>query len=403
MTTIGGDGKFEITRGQGLSQAIVKELGLEEGSPEAKKLNSVWGKIFGLIEEENGKRDGSNKIYSGGSDLKGPASKNFVMAIGQKVDLSGIWDQIKSIVANAGATLKETPVETETPAQETPPSSEEKTPVDTTNTGTPKATATLEETKKEGEDLATELRNSFKDPDVNILREQLAKITPENVAYVLDKYKSFYAEGIGDAASLAGRIRGVNAFGNGFDKKEVGEYIVRPLLIRAKALGIKCDLMQGKNIEDLSFKEMCAVIRDLQPKIAEKDSSNFIPQQNANYNEAIAVLNTGNVTNINSNEDNTIKTIKLKTGHSIRVEYDENNEIKNIYMNLESLHQLTGYEEGSNKPTTDDLYDICFTNDSVRTDQNYNNNSPEILAVQDYDFEAIKALVQKLLDSQETS
>ena len=28
MTTIGGDGKFEITRGQGLSQAIVKELGL---------------------------------------------------------------------------------------------------------------------------------------------------------------------------------------------------------------------------------------------------------------------------------------------------------------------------------------------------------------------------------------
>lgn len=396
MTTVGGDGRFNIERGQGLSQAIIKELGIEANSDDAKKLNSVWGKIFNLVETENNKRENGNKIYSGGSDLKGPSSKNFVMTIGQAVDLSNIWEQIKTLVQNAGAKMNQTPTDNEKPPADNKA-------VDTTNTGTPNATATLEETKKEADSVATELRTLFNDGSVSEMRGELAKITPENVAYVLDKYKSFYAQGTGDIASLAGRIRGINAMGNGFDKKEVGEYIVRPLLIRAKALGIKCDLMQGKNIEDLSFKEMCAVIRDLQPKIAEKDSSNFIPQQNANYNEAIAVLNTGNVTNINSNEDNTIKTIKLKTGHSIRVEYDGNNEIKNIYMNLESLHQLTGYEEGSNKPTTDDLYDICFTNDSVRTDQNYNNNRSENLAVQDYDFVTIKALVQKLLDSQETS
>ena len=68
-------------------------------------------------------------------------------------------------------------------------------------------------------------------------------------------------------------------------------------------------------------------------------------------------------------------------------------------MNLEALHQLTEYEEGSNKPETGDLYDICFTKDSVRTDSNYNNNRSKNLTVENYDFEVIKALVQKLLDS----
>lgn len=53
------DGRFEIKRGQGLSQAIAGELGLNEN--DCKKLGSVWNEIIQMATEENAFTDNSKK------------------------------------------------------------------------------------------------------------------------------------------------------------------------------------------------------------------------------------------------------------------------------------------------------------------------------------------------------
>lgn len=392
MTTIGGDGKFNIEKGQGLSQAIVKELGIEAGSAEAKKLNSVWGQIFSLVETENNARGADNKIYSGGSDLKGSTAKNFVMTIGQAVDLSNIWEQIKTLVQNAGAKMNSTPSDDCDSGDE-----------DTTEVGTPQPTATLEATQEEATNVAARIHkqrteSNNKDEMITSMRESLAQITPENAAYVFENYSKLKDKN-NNSINLLHAIGTVNDWGNGFGKEEMFQYVMRPLLIRANALGIEYDL-GGKAPEKLSKNEMFALATKLSKEIQAKDAEGFIPQQTANYNEAIKSMNPENVSTIETTEDGS-KIIRLKDGNEIKVEYYDGR-IKQIHVNVESLENITVDDERDNKIGKGIYYDVRFDANIVSSRQNYNGDAGG-LEVNNYNFEAIKALVQAMLDSQEAS
>lgn len=389
MTTVGGDGRFNIERGQGLSQAIIKELGIEANSDDAKKLNSVWGKIFNLVEAENNTRQNGNKIYSGGSDIKGPTSKNFVMTIGQAVDLSNIWEQIKTLVQNAGAKMNPTPSQ----------GSGNSDPV-TTVGGTPQATATLESTQQDATNVATRIHKARtesdnKDEMITTMRKELAQITPENAAYVFERYNQLKDKN-GNSINILHAIGTVNDWGNGFDKTEMFQYVIRPLLIRANALGIEYDL-DGKKPEDLSKKEMLNLATKLSKDIKAKDAEGFIPQQTANYNEAIKSMTPENVASIDTCGDGS-KIIRLNDGNEIKVEY-QNGKITQIHVNVESLTNVKVDTANDNKLTNGSYYDVRFVSDGVISRQNYNGDNGS-LTVENYDFEAIKALVQAMLDSQ---
>lgn len=88
------DGKITIQKGQGISQAIRDELGLTQA--ECNKLGgSIWAKIFEQVEAQNQ----LGQIYQGGSDLKGPTNKNFVVNPNQEIEFSkDIWDNIVQLV-----------------------------------------------------------------------------------------------------------------------------------------------------------------------------------------------------------------------------------------------------------------------------------------------------------------
>lgn len=174
---------------------------------------------------------------------------------------------------------------------------------------------------------------------------------------------------------------------------------MRPLLIRANALGIEYDL-GGKAPEKLSKNEMFALATKLSKEIQAKDAEGFIPQQTANYNEAIKSMNPENVSTIETTEDGS-KIIRLKDGNEIKVEYYDGR-IKQIHVNVESLENITVDDERDNKIGKGIYYDVRFDANIVSSRQNYNGDAGG-LEVNNYNFEAIKALVQAMLDSQEAS
>ena len=68
-----------------------------------KQLGSVWLKIFKEVDrqQEQNIAEGRNSIYSGGNDLNGDCSQNYVVNENQFVEFSkDIWTNIINIVNN---------------------------------------------------------------------------------------------------------------------------------------------------------------------------------------------------------------------------------------------------------------------------------------------------------------
>lgn len=110
------DGRFEIKRGQGLSQAIAGELGLNEN--DCKKLGSVWNEIVQMATEENAFTEDSKK-YTEGSILQEGDAFEFTKESFNKI--------IKLINNNLDKNIEELPVD----SSESSPTAED---TDETNT-----------------------------------------------------------------------------------------------------------------------------------------------------------------------------------------------------------------------------------------------------------------------------
>ena len=93
---LNSDGVFVIQAGQGISQGIVKELGLN--SEQIGKLDkNTWNSIF---KEVANAKEADASLYAGGADINGKTNKNFVVQPDQtiKISLKGSWNKILDIV-----------------------------------------------------------------------------------------------------------------------------------------------------------------------------------------------------------------------------------------------------------------------------------------------------------------
>ena len=103
MTGI-NDGKFEIKKGQGISQAIAEEIGLTK--EQCKKVD--WKSVFQIVNEAKGK-EGNNVNWDGGSDSFVPASQKYIVHEGDKFEFSQeMWKKITDVVSNSLNKTKQT-------------------------------------------------------------------------------------------------------------------------------------------------------------------------------------------------------------------------------------------------------------------------------------------------------
>ena len=103
MTGI-NDGKFTISKGQGISQAIAEEIGLTK--EQCKKVD--WKSVFQIVNEAKGK-EGNTVNWGGGNESFVPASQKYVVHEGDEFEFSQeMWKKITDVVSNSLNKTKQT-------------------------------------------------------------------------------------------------------------------------------------------------------------------------------------------------------------------------------------------------------------------------------------------------------
>ena len=138
----------------------------------------------------------------------------------------------------------------------------------------------------------------------------MKSITKDNVAYVCNHFPD-----------IADRIDDVFFMGAGFDKDEVYDYVLKPLIEKASEYGYKKDNIpisqyyQQNDPSKLSLDEMKAEISKLTKFIRDKDNETV-----HQYNEDVRAYNkkVGEVNDFNKNErPKAQKVFEPKTGNNI--------------------------------------------------------------------------------------
>ena len=94
--SIFSDGVFTIKEGEGLSDAIGREIGLTD-----EQLNQMdkatWAQIMKEVDKQ---KSVMPDLYRGGNDIYGDTDKNFIVNPGQeiKISLKNAWNNILGIV-----------------------------------------------------------------------------------------------------------------------------------------------------------------------------------------------------------------------------------------------------------------------------------------------------------------
>ncbi|MBR2430567.1 hypothetical protein IKB17_03775 [bacterium] len=370
---IRGDGKFTIKQGQGLSQAICEELNLNNN--EIKLLNSVWTQIFEQVDlqQEENLNAGKAGIYTGGNDLNGPSSKNYVVMLNQAIEFSqNIWSEIVNLVNGVlnpspqlvDSNIEENDFNIDVNAEE----------------GLNEFYETQEE---EGKALAADLKKIFDADFTNMkeLKKLLGKITKDNVAYVLENYPD-----------LPDKIDDVFRFGFGFDKDDVYDYLLKPLLECAKEFGknysfegvsITLDNAKNYSLDDMK-KVLSYVSNDVieMIKTPNNDKYNQVQQlfDGANsFLEEVANMDPKPQVEIDSGK--MTKTVKLKDDRKIEVKYNQDGEIEEIKV-------MDGHWENQ--------FAIRYTKDKAYYNMDSKKAGYEGFISSGYDFEALKALVEEI-------
>lgn len=263
------DGRFKIQRGQGLSQAIATELGLN--AQQCKKLGSVWSEIFKEVDKQNQQ----TKIYYGGNNLSGPTNKNYVVHTNQVIEFSKeIWAKIVQLVneklgtnievaestappAANEAPATNPPVANEPPANNNPtaaePPANEPPPAPPQHTVSMAGTAPntkFKSYRKEAPNLTAAVNQLKAETQSNWavssnMKDALKHVTNNNVAYFVQQYNK-------DGSNIVKDIDGCT----GWNKKDVYTNLTSKLIARAKEQGIN---ISKYNIEAKTVKTARAV------------------------------------------------------------------------------------------------------------------------------------------------
>lgn len=138
--------------------------------------------------------------------------------------------------------------------------------------GKPKATETnsakereaIYNSQKQGKEIANKLKLVLdgSDTNVNEAKKELEKITPENVAYIVQNFKD-----------LAKEIDNVFAWGDGFDKKDVYKHVLSKLITRFNSFNTKEILKEIKNEAWVYTPEYQKVLSIIENKGFSEDNS----------------------------------------------------------------------------------------------------------------------------------
>ena len=392
------DGKFTIQSG-GISQAIRDELGLTQ--EECGKLGkSVWTQIFQQVEAQNKQ----TKIYSGGSDAWGKASENFVVAKGQVVEFSAeIWGKIVKLVndkldkdiavaaANSAEVNEEQAAKDSAEIKVTVPKSEVEARYDKVSNQAPAI----------AKQLKSELQSNWVDQSkVKDILENLKK-NPDLLALVVLEY--------GD--TLATDIDEVFGMGFGFDKKDFYNYVLAPLINKAKnGCSAKIEMSPAVT-EDSSIEDMQKRATDLAKAIKNDIVNNQVSPKKAEREELQEFFDDANnflVELANSDpkpeivegkrENKNTREAHLPDGRFIIVMYDDSGEISDIAIsNIFEEETLT-----TSNGKSQDCAEIRYSKDKAQ----FNNDNNEVLydgyIDKGYNFEKLKALAERIFGKWET-
>ena len=278
--------------------------------------------------------------------------------------------------------------------------------------------------RADGKKVAESLKqanNTFADKstkqNLDKYRETLKSITKDNVAYVCNHFPD-----------IADRIDDVFFMGAGFDKDEVYDYVLKPLIEKASEYGYKKDNIpisqyyQQNDPSKLSLDEMKAEINELTKFIRDKDNET-VHQYNKDvraYNKKVGEVNDFNknerpkaqkvfdeankflaeVANMNPKPEITSehdegrdyewKEVDLPDGRWIGVWCDKEGEITDILISHDTTPDK--YSDGS----TFDGADVLYTKDEASYDTDKNNGEFDGAITSGYDFEKLKALAEKI-------
>ncbi len=423
------NGQFFVKKGQGLSQAIAEELNLKPD--EIKQIDGkTWKSIFQKVDEQQQKNieDGKGKVYTGGNTWNGSGTGNYVVQVNQAVSFSKeIWADIVGLVSaklgkeikigeqdeNFGATNTQgnrgaqnangtnDSGATDTPEEVVAEEMEQQIKADAENvkvTVTNEAKTFYEEERAHAQDLAKTLKEVLTAEgmiDMKRAKDLLSRITQDTVAYVLEAYPE-----------LATDIDEVFRMGFGFDKDEVYQYLLKPLLERAKSLELSYTY-DGKDItvenaKDLSLKEMKVVLEYVTPeviqgtveRIASKEEQ--IPQIQQTFDEAnnflaeVANMTDKQIRRGTKEDGKGYAECTLPDGRRIKVHYTESGEVEQIDISYDT----TPYTKADG--TSKDGDEIRYRKDKAFYDIDISNGIFEGSIRTGYDFEKLKALVEKI-------
>ncbi|MCM1009789.1 MAG: hypothetical protein NC390_02780 [Fusobacterium sp.] len=259
------DGKFKIQRGQGISQAIASELGLN--SQQCRKLGSVWNEIFKEVDKQNQQ----TQIYAGGNNLHGQTNKNYVVHTNQVIEFSKeIWAKIVQLVNEKLGTDIQTGETTAPPAATNPPAADEtqqpQQPATPPRNNPPSNEAPPAPVKVSIAGIAPKIPTTpylAEAPDVSAAVKQLKgetqsnwavsskmksalnTVNKNNVAYFIEEYNEDGSDIVTDIDDCTG-----------WNKKDIYENLTKPLMARAKELGID---ISGYDVAPKTVKSTRAV------------------------------------------------------------------------------------------------------------------------------------------------
>ena len=371
--------EISIQKGEGVSQAIKRQL-KEEGVSEEQFRGSVWSKIHQAL------KDNESKISHKGQETKiGDAwdtlrtnVKTYVDDILKIADTT--WSKIKELfnVSGSGASGGATG------AKDTGAAEDVEAPVVVlTQENEP---SVVDKRRNAAKAKVKELKKLFDKTPVPMkeVKSILEEADKKNLtAYIVEQYPD-----------LADKIDGVFRFGLGFDKKDVYNMVLKPLMKRADELNIKYSNKEELS-EKMDFSKMKAAITNLSKAIRDKELSIYAKQASKaeeKANKALGKLAEAVNTKpeVEKDEKRKLKQCTLADGTGIIAYYDNSGEIQSI-----SLY----FADDNNTNDNVVRYSIVsFDQNGVRVyaDGDYNNELEFGQKSSNYDYDAILALAKKI-------
>ena len=378
---------YTVKGGDSLTRIFLEKA--EDLGYEGDKSQINWTSVMSIFdviqEEEVGEGE---HLYCGGNDKTSKGwGTSYKLHVGDIIKLTKDqiakiynamgFEKIKAPAGDAGAV--EQPEETPTVNVEVP------------RTGCDKV---YNEKWKNAYSIKEALRKELTSSWVNHAKveTELAKLKKDPVlaAMVVDYYGDDFAKDIDEEF----------CFGRGFDKETFYDYVLQPLLTKAKELDEESTISKDSSLEEMQVeatKLAKLVLNHEYNEVAQSedykkresiqkvfDDANYFLAEVANMTPQPKITSGTNSKGINW------KQVELSDGRWIKVEYDKSGEISKIKISHDTAEDVR--KDGSRF----DGNEISYTQENAWYDTDKSNGGFEDSIGTGYDFDELKALAENI-------